>query len=355
MKSSLVVGVAAAMTAVAGLIHAAAAGTHSGDAALALLFAGAALAQVAVAALLVVHPARRTLLACALLNLGIAAAWGVSRLSGLPLLDDLAQRQPVGLQDLSATVVEVLAAGAAILAAVQPGAALRPRFSPLLALAALPAVVGMAAPHQHDGPPNGSPNEAGHHGVAQALVVDPIFSGAETSHVPAEQLDAAKRLITGTRAAVAENLADEAAVVAAGYRSIGDGRAVGTFEHFVNADYLTDGRELDPEHIESVVFENTGAGKRLASAMYILEWGDTMADVPEIAGDLTTWHDHQNLCWDESGTRLAGILLSGQCFPRGTFRATPPMLHVWLEDHECGPFAGIDGHGGACAGHGHGQ
>jgi hypothetical protein len=29
-------------------------------------------------------------------------------------------------------------------------------------------------------------------------------------------------------------------------------------------------------------------------------------------------------------------------------RATAPMLHVWLEDTPCGPFAGIEGHGGSC-------
>ena len=77
-----------------------------------------------------------------------------------------------------------------------------------------------------------------------------------------------------------------------------------------------------------------------------------MADVPDVAGELTVWHDHQNLCWDRSGLRLAGLFLNGRCFPGGTLRATPPMLHVWLGDHPCGPFAGIEGHGGGCT-HGH--
>jgi hypothetical protein len=26
----------------------------------------------------------------------------------------------------------------------------------------------------------------------------------------------------------------------------------------------------------------------------------------------------------------------------------PPMLHVWITDHPCGPFAGLEGHGGSC-------
>lgn len=92
--------------------------------------------------------------------------------------------------------------------------------------------------------------------------------------------------------------------------------------------------------------------KRVASAMYILEPGKTMGNVPEIAGSLTTWHDHQNLCWNDNG-RLAGLLVNGVCVPGGTFRPTPPMLHVWVDDPACGPFTGIEGHGGGDCSHSH--
>ena len=75
-----------------------------------------------------------------------------------------------------------------------------------------------------------------------------------------------------------------------------------------------------------------------------------MADVPDIAGPLTTWHDHQNLCWE--GLRVVGTTVNGVC-ARGVFIPTPPMLHVWMVDNPCGPFAGIDEHGGACVIHDH--
>jgi hypothetical protein len=101
---------------------------------------------------------------------------------------------------------------------------------------------------------------------------------------------------------------------------------------------------------------NADGSRTLASAMYILPLGRTMADVPDIAGELTTWHDHQNLCWDLLGgnPRVVGITdANGNC-AAGVFVATPPMLHVWLIPHECGPFAGIDGtHGTGCVGHTH--
>ncbi|MGH9245089.1 MAG: hypothetical protein ACRD29_12380 [Acidimicrobiales bacterium] len=144
--------------------------------------------------------------------------------------------------------------------------------------------------------------------------------------------------------------ADQAAVEAAGYRSIGDG--ITGHEHFVNFGYLGDGAFLDPDSVESIVLEVHPDGtKTVVSAMYILPPGQTMADVPDMAGQLTTWHDHQDLCWNASG-HVVGRFRDGACRPAGVLIATPPMLHVWLVDHPCGPFAGIDGHGDDC-GHEH--
>ena len=347
--------VAGALTVGAGLVHAAAAGGHAGQRTAVVLFSVTAVAQVLVGAAAFMRPSRPALAAAALVNLAVAAAWAVSRTSGLAI-DGFGEREAVGLQDLTATIAEVVAAGAALLAlAMRPAG--RPldgrRLVPVLVLAAVPALVGMSAPHTHSDAHTGVHDEAAPHGHGERaeLAADPVFAGADTSHASADDLEAAKRLIDTTRAAVAARFPDQAALLAAGYRSIGDG-LVTPYDHFIRADYLTDGRELDPDRVESIVMERTPTGWRVASAMYILEVGKTMADVPDVAGGLTVWHDHQNLCWDRSGLRLAGLLVNGRCFPGGTFQATPPMLHVWLVDHPCGPFAGIEGHGGGCA-HGH--
>ena len=120
-----------------------------------------------------------------------------------------------------------------------------------------------------------------------------------------------------THAVVGGAFTDVASAEAAGYVWIGDGRREGTYQHYINHAYLADGRELDPEHIESLVFEDTAEGPVLVTTMYVLEVGSTMADVPDVAGDLTVWHDHQNLCWDESGTRLAGVSTDGKTASRG--------------------------------------
>ncbi len=344
-------GVAGALTVGAGLVHAAAAGGHAGQRTAVVLFSFTAVAQVVVGTATFMRPSRPAVAAAALLNVAVAAAWALSRTAGLPI-DGFGEREAVVLQDLTATIAEVVAAGAALLAlTIRPAG--RPldgrRLVPVLVLAVVPALVGMSAPHTHT---DAHDEAAAHgHGEPARLAADPVFAGADTSHASADELAAAKRLIDATRAAVAARFPDQAALLAAGYRSIGDG-LVTPYDHFIRADYLTDGRELDPDRVESIVMERTPAGWRVVSAMFILEAGKTMADVPDVAGGLTVWHDHQNLCWDRSGLRLAGLLVNGRCFPGGTFQATPPMLHVWLVDHPCGPFAGIEGHGGGCA-HGH--
>jgi hypothetical protein len=226
----------------------------------------------------------------------------------------------------------------------------------------------MAAPHTHshddgDHPhlaaasaasPSHSHSDAHAHDHAVALDdAAPVVSLAD-SRLTEEQRSRAISLLVSTRAAMLAHFPDRATVEAAGYQWIGDGRRAGGYEHFVKQEYLTDGRALDPDHIESIVLQRQADGSEtVVTAMYILERGSTMADTPDIAGSLTAWHDHQNLCWDGNG-RLAGIYVNGQCRPGGTFRPTAPMMHVWLTDPPCGPFSGIEGHGSVDCAHSHG-
>ncbi|HUQ63566.1 MAG TPA: hypothetical protein VM121_07425 [Acidimicrobiales bacterium] len=355
-RASAIPVLAGALTVGAGLVHASAAGTHGDNSTMVALMAVTAVVQVAIGMVGATRPSRPALAVLVGVNLIASAAWILSRTSGLPVIDALAQPEAVGLQDLTAMVLEStgVVVGAIAFAA---GSSRKPiGFSPLWTLALVPALIGMTAPHTHaeghEHGAGGSGHVAAHEHVAADLAGDPIFAGANTDHASEKELERAKALIESTRAA-ARPFTDKAALTAAGYRSIGDGFPFTTHEHFINADYLNDGREVDPNHVESFVLEGTGPGAPVVSAMYILEKGETMDDVPDIGGDVTTWHDHQDLCWDESGVRLAGVLMNGRCFPSGTLRPTPPMLHVWLADNKCGPFAGIEGHPAAACAAGH--
>jgi hypothetical protein len=365
---------AAAASAAAGLVHAAAAGSHGGDSSLMLLFAVVAAAQLGWAGVAMARDGRGVAAVGVVLNLAFVAAWAVSRMSGLPVIDSLAAREAVGTQDLLAAVlggVAVLLAGWVL--AGRPSAALTRGPAPALAAVAVLAlaVPGMAAEHNqgpshdhgHGGELVAADADHGHddgHGRDDAeLAADghghddddhheargPIISVDDPRLTP-EQRAAAQELIDATTIGM-QRFPDVASVEAAGYISIGDSST--GFEHYINIGHIASPDVLDPDAIESIVFKvNPDGSREPVSAMYILPFGQTMDDVPEIAGELTMWHDHQDLCWE--GARVVATLdAEGNC-PRGTFRPTAPMLHVWMVDHECGPFAGLEGaHGSGCA------
>jgi hypothetical protein len=382
---------AAMASAGAGLVHAAAAGTHNGDTALTTLFAITAAVQLGWAALVAARPTRDVAIAGVVLGVVAAGAWVLSRTAGLPVIASLSETEPVGTQDALAAVLGGLSAVFAGIGAAgvrMPRTLLRVPLGAVGAVALLAlAVPGVAAQHTHgpshdhtEGHGHGDEvaheaghqdghgehveavGEAGHHAEAGHHGNDAPQGGGYGQHdgeeiislsdprLTDEEREAAQKLIDDTTAGMARFSTVES-VEAAGYRSIGDG---GTgWEHFVNYGNIIDGVDLDPNAIESIVFKvYPDDTKQLASAMYILGPGSTMADAPDIAGDLTVWHDHQDLCW-EGGNVVAILDADGNC-SRGAFRPTPPMLHVWMIPHRCGPFAGIEsgGHGDGC-GHDH--
>ncbi len=383
--------VAGAASAAAGLVHAAAAGTHNGDTQLTWLFAVTAIVQLgwgawaASAAMARDGTARRrNVVAATGLALGAAAvgAWILSRTTGLPVVESLAEREDVGLQDAIAAVL----GGTSMLLSVAALRGTRPvrrplaRPAPMVAAVALLALAlpGVAATHTH-GPSH--EHEGGHgdhadadmpaassgghaHGDGEGADGEVMegHAGRHEEHegpvisltdprVSEDERESAQQLIDATIEGMARFSTVES-VQAAGYVTIGDG--VTGWEHFVHVGNIADGVELDPERIESVVFKVHPDGTRqLASAMYILDFGKTMDDVPDVAGELTTWHDHQDLCW--VGVRVVATTdAAGNC-PRGVFRGTSPMLHVWMIPHRCGPFAGIEGSHGSGCGHAHGD
>ena len=379
-------GVAAGASAAAGLVHAAAAGSHADLTTLSRLFALTALLQVGWAVAVVVRPSRALAVVGGVVNLGALVAWGVAATVGIGWIEGLEGGQAVGLQDGTTVLLEAVAVVAVVAGLVLPAPAQRlrlPVVPVLAALALVAAVPAMATPHGHSGDhadddhAHGEPIADGEvasgdahddgHDHATGSGTGEVAGAAETRTVeltdddlgyPAafvEWLDTApdaaararaQRLLIATNAAM-ERFPDEQSLIDAGYTSIGDGRT--GWEHYINIGLIADDKVLDPSAIESIVLRvNPDGTKEVASAMYLLGFGTTMDDVPDIAGDLTPWHDHQNLCWE--GARVVGTTdRTGSC-ERGTLRATQPMMHVWVTEHPCGPFAGIEGsHGDGCA------
>ncbi len=191
--------------------------------------------------------------------------------------------------------------------------------------------------HTHDpGAPSGEPT-------------GPIVSVNDPRLSPAQQA-AASSLLVASRSTIA-SFPNTSALTAAGYVSVGD--SSGGLQHWVNDSYMHDGRELDPSHIESFVV-NASSG-RTVGAMYTLEPGKTMANVPDIAGELTVWHVHPTICFSNTQIwHFVSFATNNSCPNGSTPRAVPPMMHAWSDDPPCGPFIGAEGHGTtSCAAHSH--
>jgi hypothetical protein len=174
--------------------------------------------------------------------------------------------------------------------------------------------------------------------------VGTIRLDSETGVTPTE-LKRADTLIASTITDL-RRFRTPAEAYAAGYRSIGD--AVTGDEHFVNWAYVTDGHILDPQRPESIVYEYRNGAQTAVAAMYMLPFGSTFANVPDVGGPLTQWHVHRDLCLTNNPQQkvVAGLTsVDGGC-PAGTSKAgNTPMLHVWAVPNPCGPFAALEGIG----------
>jgi hypothetical protein len=169
-------------------------------------------------------------------------------------------------------------------------------------------------------------------------------SNALSRPFTAAELQAATKLMVETRAAVAQ-YSDQKAAFAAGYEPMEPLDL--TTVHFVNSAYLTDADVLRPDHVQSLIYYNTKRGPVLIGAMYIMPRLGMPG--PEIGGPLTSWHRHDNLCFDRITGKIVAFAhsgasdvndreKSGTCPHGSSNHSTPEMLHVWVVDNPNGPF-----------------
>lgn len=144
---------------------------------------------------------------------------------------------------------------------------------------------------------------------------------------------AAAKLVTETKTGTAR-FADFAEAQAAGYVQVTPFAFYGLrAAHFHNEAYNQDGKLLDPERPEDLMYLKQPDGKlTLIGVMYLAQSGQG----PRVDGPLTHWHAHPDLCGSAAGVALMDP--AGTC-PVGTAPITEEMLHVWLVDNPDGPFA----------------
>ncbi len=174
-----------------------------------------------------------------------------------------------------------------------------------------------------DSPPATEPSGHDHHHG---------HSSDERAPTATEQA-AADRLVQATQAASAR-FADVAAAEAAGYHIVTPFSFYGArAAHFFNPAYALDGRLLDAQRPESLVYLKRDDGQLvLLGVMFVAPIGQG----PAVGGPLTMWHTHDDLCAHPAGP--VPSLPAGGC-PDGARPLGFEMLHVWLVDHPEGPFA----------------
>lgn len=361
----------------AGAVHAAAIGAHAEHPAVVKTFTALAVAQLGWGAVQLVRQSRVVSMFGVIVNGAALVGWIMAKTSGISFVDGLETAEPTQWSDGLCAALAAVAVIAATVSLVRHGSeaeagskASYPAFRRVaiglsVAIAAL-ALTGMnsAAVHRHAGEghigesadghthTDGSSSDTGGHGDHAAPEVatvpyDPSkpidLSGVEGVS-PAQQARA-ENLIAVTLARLPQ-FADVSTLEAKGYHSIND--AFTGHEHYINWDLIDDGRELDPDYPESLVFEMVNGKKTLVSAMFMAEGEITLEDVPDVGGALTQWHIHDNLCYTASDPpRVAGLTISPGVCPQGLrILGTPrPMIHVWIRSHKCGPFSALDGVG----------
>jgi hypothetical protein len=219
-------------------------------------------------------------------------------------------------------------------------------------------VVSMAAvgSHSHaDGHAHGDEVAGGHsHESTAPVLTTPFVAGADVdlSGVPGvseQQQSEAEAVVERTLDRLPQ-FEDISTLNAKGFYSIGDA-STGS-EHYINWTNVNDDKILDPDFPESLVISHDRGREKLVAAMFMLPEGSTLDDVPDVGGSLIQWHVHGDLCLtdDPVAPTLAFTDLfvgtEGECTPPNSKRGNTPMVHVWIVDNPCGPFAALDGIGG---------
>jgi hypothetical protein len=355
----LAVGGAASLG--AGAIHAAAIGVHSEHRQAVIAFTIVAAIQLGWGAIAIARPGRVVVALGALANAVFFGGWVLAKVNGIPAIDGLGEKEAPQFADSLAAglaVVAVLAAVAYLFSFGNRALTASPLLTGVSAIViASLAVPGMisAGSHSHAG---GHGHDDGATTAAHGHDEGADATAHTASAVPAKPYDPTLPIDLGgvegvslQQQAAAENLlsmtimrlpqfADPAVAESMGFVSIGDGFL--GHEHYLNAANMNDDKILDPDYPESLVFDTSVTPKKLVAAMFMMNPGDTLADVPELGGKLTQWHVHDNLCF--TGPRVSGLTdADGNCPTGMTKGAETPMIHVWTVPHECGPFSALDG------------
>ncbi|MDJ0791905.1 MAG: hypothetical protein QNJ71_08415 [Acidimicrobiia bacterium] len=167
--------------------------------------------------------------------------------------------------------------------------------------------------------------DGGHHGgeYPEPGTLVPYIDRLEPT---ADEAHFATDLYWETYAAI-DRYRDVAVAEAAGYEV---GVVRGTDHHAQNPSFIGDGRILDPEYPESLIYAESPGGPVLIGVMFETD-GIGQAG-PTDGGPIMLWHSHENICISVIPFGLAGLESPFGSCPVGALNLpiTGEMLHAWM-------------------------
>jgi len=166
--------------------------------------------------------------------------------------------------------------------------------------------------------------DGGHH-VGESAGPGTLIPRGEDREPDEHEIAAAETLYRQISAAVAR-YEDPDAAAADGYLV---GQIAGLEYHAANPAHKADGRILDPNRPENLIYAAGPNGPVLLGVMYEME--EIGEPGPAIGGPLTVWHGHDHVCFSLTPPALAGLTSPFGVCPAGsvTVPMTGEMLHVW--------------------------
>lgn len=118
------------------------------------------------------------------------------------------------------------------------------------------------------------------------------------------------------------------------------GKHTGPDVHLENEAYKKDGKILDPDRPEMLVYAVDHGKAVLLGVVYVMERAGDPGPAP--GGSITRWHAH-NLCVSLMPPGVGIVTPYGGCPALSLTGTIPEMMHVWVVKNPAGPFAeGID-------------
>ena len=110
--------------------------------------------------------------------------------------------------------------------------------------------------------------------------------------------------------------------------------------HMDNKANASDGRVLDPQRPEKLVYAIDGGKATLLGVVFMMERAGVPG--PEPGGSITRWHAH-NICLSVLPPGFTIVSAYGTCPPLSITVTSAEMMHVWVVDNPGGWFAeGLD-------------